>query len=147
MIRGDTRCRLEQPFLQRDQTIDGLLLRIAARVVLVVAVVATCPYRAAGAVFQRIGGHYHVVGRGIERLERHQIQLASRCGHHEVHPVGQHLLHAIRAQRSAVEGKLKQVERCHRGTELGRSRCLNLNAGRGDRHNLDSLGRGPAIQR
>ncbi|MNJ24553.1 hypothetical protein D3C77_189760 [compost metagenome] len=41
VVAGDAGGRLEQPFLQRDQAADGLLLGIAAGAGLVVAVVAT----------------------------------------------------------------------------------------------------------
>ena len=146
VIGGDAGGSLEQALLQGDQTVDGLLLGIAANVVLVVAVVAAGLDRVAAAVLEGVGGHDHVVGGGVQRFHRHQIQLAGRSGHHEVRPVGQHLLHAARTQGCAVKAQLQQVERGHRGGKLGGSRCLDCDAGRGDGHDLDGLGRGPAIQ-
>ncbi|MNX53569.1 hypothetical protein D3C86_842690 [compost metagenome] len=146
VVAGDAGGRLEQPFLQRDQAADGLLLGIAAGGALVVAIVAARPQGVAAAVLERIGRHYHVVGRGIERLERHQVQLARRLGDHEVHPVGQHLLHATRAQGGAVELQLQQVERGHRGTEFSGGRRLDCDARGSHWHYLDRLGSGPAIQ-
>ena len=146
VVAGDAGSRLEQPFLQRDQAADGLLLGIAAGSALVVAVVAARPQGVAAAVLERIGRHYHVIGRGIERLERHQVQLARRLGDHEVYPVGQHLLHATRAQGGAVEFQLQQVERGHGSTEFAGGRRLDGDARGSHGHYLDRLGCGPAIQ-
>ncbi|MNC27127.1 hypothetical protein D3C75_752890 [compost metagenome] len=146
MVAGDAGGRLEQPFLLRDQAADGLLLGIAAGGALVVAIVAARPQGVAAAVLERIGRHYHVVGRRIERLERHQVQLARRLGDHEVHPVGQHLLHTTRAQGGAVELQLQQVERGHRGTEFSGGRRLDCDARGSHWHYLDRLGSGPTIQ-
>ncbi len=115
MIGGDAGGSLEQAFLQGDQTADGLLLGIAADVVLVVAVVAAGLDRVAAAVLEGVGGHDHVVGGGIQRFHRHQVQLAGCSSYHEVRPVGQHLLHAIRAQGCAVKAQFQQVERRNRG--------------------------------
>ncbi|MOA15080.1 hypothetical protein D3C78_1352200 [compost metagenome] len=146
MVAGDAGGGLEQAFLQGDQTVDGLLLGGAAGIALVVAVITASLERGAAAVVERIRGHYHVIGGGAEGLERHQVQLAGRLGHHEVHAVGQHLLHATRAQCRAVEGQLQQIERRDGGTEFGGRRCLDCDAGCRHGHDLDSLGRGPAIQ-
>ena len=146
MVASDAGGSLEQPFLQRNQAADGLLLGVAAGAGLVVAVVATRSQGGTRAVFEGIGRHYHVVGRGVERLERHQIQLAGRLGHHEVHPVGQHLFHAARTQGRTVKLQLHQVEGCHGGCEFSSGRRLDLDAGGRHRHYLDRLGSRPAIQ-
>ena len=90
-IVGDPGGRLEQTFLQRDQAVDGLLLRGCASRRSEAAVIAARLERSAATVLEGIGRHDHVVRRGIERLERNQIELAVPASDHKVGPINQWL--------------------------------------------------------